>query len=109
PPFPLGHPTPDAVLDAVIERMSQALGAHRTARAHGLGLVLCRALDEQLVWVSGAAGRSLTPDLLVIPDHPDAVLSPVRQSALPRADAVPKRYGTNTGSWRSPSDGNPFG
>jgi len=50
----------------------------------------------------------LTP-VLIITDHPDAVLSLVRPPNLPRAGAVPKRYGTNTGRRRSPSDGNPFG
>jgi hypothetical protein len=44
------------VLDPVVEGMGKAPGAHRAAGTDGLGLVLGRALDEQLVRISGPAG-----------------------------------------------------
>ena len=57
----LGHPAPDAELDAVVERVGQALGAHRAAHADGLGPVLGSALDEQGVRVRGAARATGRP------------------------------------------------
>ncbi len=83
PPIALSHPTPDSMLDPVVEGVGKALGAQRAAGAEGLGPILRRALDEQLVRISGAADRSLTPDLPVFPDHPYALLSPVGLPALP--------------------------
>ena len=45
----LGHAAPDAPLDLVVERLGEALGAHRAARAHLLGPVLRGTAHEQLV------------------------------------------------------------
>src|SRR5215471_2234713 len=50
-PLPLGHAAPDTELDAVVQGIGQALGPHDAATADQLGPVLCRTLDEKLVWV----------------------------------------------------------
>src|SRR3954452_1956486 len=55
PALTLGHPAPDAPLDLVVQRLGEALGAHRAPPAQLLGLVLRRALHEQLVGPAGAA------------------------------------------------------
>jgi hypothetical protein len=59
----LGHAAPHPELDAVVERVGQALGAHRAAHADGLGPVLRRAGHEQLVGVGVAARRRGDPRL----------------------------------------------
>ena len=56
--LPLGHPAPHAELDAVVQRVGEALGAHRAAAAHRLGAVLRGPGDEQLVRVGVAAAPS---------------------------------------------------
>ena len=55
PALTLGHAAPDPELDPVVERVGQALGAHRAAHADGLGAVLRGALHEQAVRVAGPA------------------------------------------------------
>ncbi len=80
-----------------VRGVGEALGAHRTAGADGLGPVLVRAFGEQLVRISGPADRSRTSGLLIIPDHPGAVVSPVRPAALfdgPGARSGLKNHGT---------------
>jgi hypothetical protein len=47
----LGHTAPDAELDAVVESIGQAVGAHDATGANGLGPVLGGSLDEQGVRV----------------------------------------------------------
>src|SRR6185437_6696293 len=37
-PFVRGGSTEDAVVEAVVKRVTEAFGTHRAARAHGLGL-----------------------------------------------------------------------
>ncbi len=49
PALALGHPTPDAPLDLVLEGLGQALGLHRAPGAELLGLVLLGSTHEQLV------------------------------------------------------------
>ena len=55
PALALGHATPDAELDAVVQRIGQALGADSAAAADQLGPVLRRALNEELVRISSLA------------------------------------------------------
>ena len=59
PPLTLGHPAPDPELDAVVERVGEALGPDRASPADRLGAVLGGALDEQRVRVRGTAPRIL--------------------------------------------------
>src|SRR5699024_7106152 len=49
PPFPFGHPAPDSVLDAVVQRVHEALQPYRTLETDLSGLPLRGPLDEQLV------------------------------------------------------------
>ena len=74
----LGHATPDAPLDLVVERLGEALGAHRAAGAHLLGAVLRRASHEQLI-----RSRLVAQCL----DGP--VFVPHRPSSLPRRAHLP--------------------
>jgi len=67
PALALGEAAPHAELDAMVEGVGEALGAHRAAQAHGLGAVLGRALDEEAVGVRPAAGRVDGP--IVDPHH----------------------------------------
>src|SRR5262245_42796904 len=50
-PLTLGHAAPDTELDAVVQGIGQTLRPHGAATADQLGPVLCRTLDEKLVWV----------------------------------------------------------
>src|SRR3954468_16044011 len=65
PALALGHATPDAELDAVVQCVGQALGPDRAAHADRLRPVLRRAGDEQVVRVGGLAGR--TSRTVVVP------------------------------------------
>ena len=47
----LGHATPDAELDAVVESIGKAVGAYHAAGANGLGPVLGGSLHEKGVRV----------------------------------------------------------
>src|SRR5699024_12227882 len=47
--FPFGHPTPDAVLAAVVQGAHEALPSYRTRETDLSGLPLRCPLDEQLV------------------------------------------------------------
>ena len=47
----LGHATPDAELDAVVESVGKAVGAYDATGANGLGPVLGGSLDEKGVRV----------------------------------------------------------
>ena len=49
--LPLGHPTPHAELDAVVEGIGAALRDHRAVPADDGGFALGRAADEQFVRV----------------------------------------------------------
>src|SRR5699024_9180986 len=49
PTFPFGHPAPDAVLDAVVLAIHQALQPYRTGETDLSGLPLRGPLDAQLV------------------------------------------------------------
>lgn len=49
----LGHPTPDAELDAVVQRIGTTLEDHRTMTADHRGFALCGAAHEQLIGIAG--------------------------------------------------------
>jgi hypothetical protein len=53
--FPLGHTAPHPKLNAVIKGIGQALRAHLATEADGLHPILGGTLDEEGVWISGAA------------------------------------------------------
>src|SRR5918996_56911 len=99
PPLALGHPSPHTELDTVVQGIRKALGAHRASGADRFGPVLCRALDEQFIWISSAAGGLRTP--VGNPAHAGAVLSrigapPRRQTAYspsPVEDVTEGRQG----------------
>jgi hypothetical protein len=55
PTLTFGHPTPDAELDTVVQRVSAALQHHWAMPADDRGLALCRPPDKQLIRVSGPA------------------------------------------------------
>ena len=59
PALALGHATPDAELDPVVQRIGQALGADDAGHADLLGPVLLSSLDEQRVRVGCAASPRL--------------------------------------------------
>src|SRR4051794_8161530 len=61
PALALGHPTPDAELDPVVQGVGQALGADDTGHADLLGPVLLSSLDEQRIGVGCAACPSAGP------------------------------------------------
>src|SRR5580700_9027831 len=65
PALALSHAAPDAELDAVVQRIGQALGADSAAAADQLGPILRRTLDKELVRVSplacGAGGPVCDP------------------------------------------------
>lgn len=71
--LPLRHSAPHAEFDAIVERIGQALGPHRTSGAHRLGPVLRCPLYEQFIRIGSAAGCLRTP--VGYPAHPGAVLS----------------------------------
>src|SRR5699024_8105430 len=54
--LPFGHPAPDSVLDAVVQRVHQALQPYRAVETDLPGLPLRCPLDEQLV--RGTLGAS---------------------------------------------------
>src|SRR5690348_7535850 len=55
PALPLSHPTPHTELNAVVQRVREALSADGAAAADQLGPVLRRPLDEKLVRVRAFA------------------------------------------------------
>src|SRR4051812_42917724 len=59
----LRHAAPHAPLDLVVERLGEALGAHRASGAELLGLVLLGATDEELVGLRLPARRAGGPVL----------------------------------------------
>ncbi len=59
--LPLGHPAPDAKLDAVVQRVGQAFGPDLATPADQLGSVLRCALDKKLVRVGSFAGGACGP------------------------------------------------
>ena len=61
PALALGHPTPDAPLDLVLQGLSEALGLHRAPGAHLLGLVLLGSTHEQLVGLAHTASSLACP------------------------------------------------
>ena len=79
--LPLRHSAPHAELDAVVQRIGQALRAHRASGAHRLGPVLRCSLNEQFIRIGSAAGCLRTP--VGYPAHTGAVLS--------RIEAPPRR------------------
>ena len=86
-PLALGHATPDTELDAVVERVGQALVPHRAATADSLRDVLLGALHEQRVRVSVLACRQSRP----VSDHAHLSTSPlaVRYRSLPHQSEFP--------------------
>src|SRR5690606_22495739 len=52
----LGHSTPDAPLDAVVESFGETLGADAAPVAHELGAVLLGSLHEQIVRLAQTRG-----------------------------------------------------
>ena len=56
-PLPFGHPTPDAELDPVVQRVGAALRDDRTVPADDGRLALRGAADEEFVGVRGATAR----------------------------------------------------
>src|SRR5687767_13582596 len=67
----LGHATPDPPLDLVVQRLSEALGAHGAPGAQLLSTVLSGAPDEQLVRAGlvaqGLGGPVLVPSHVRVP------------------------------------------
>jgi hypothetical protein len=61
PALPLGHPAPDAELDAVVECVGEAFGAHRTSAADRPRFTLPRPGDEESFRVGRSAPRRDTP------------------------------------------------
>ena len=61
PALALGHASPDAPLDLVVEGLGEALGPHRATGTHLLRAVLRGAADEQLVRTGLLALCLLTP------------------------------------------------
>jgi hypothetical protein len=60
-PLPFGHPTPDAELDAVVQRVGAAFRDDRTVPADDGRLALRGATDEELVGVRGTTARLRYP------------------------------------------------
>ena len=56
-PLPFGHPTPDAELDPVVQRVGAALRDDRTVPADDGRLALRGPADEEFVGVSGTTAR----------------------------------------------------
>jgi hypothetical protein len=74
PALALGHPTPDAPLDLVVESLGEALGAYRARATDLLGLVLLRTADEQLVGLLAPARGLGCPILIPHGDVPTIVI-----------------------------------
>jgi hypothetical protein len=55
--LPFGHPTPDAELNAVIQRVRAAFHDDRTVPTNHCRFALRGAADEELIGVSGATAR----------------------------------------------------
>jgi hypothetical protein len=68
PPFAFGHAAPDAPLDPIVERLSEAFGPDRAAGAENAGAPLVSALGEESVSGSAALGR-FGPGLVFHCDH----------------------------------------
>src|SRR5690606_35920719 len=83
PALTLGHATPHSELDAVVERVGQALVPHRAAPADPLGDVLLGPLDEQRVRIPVPACCQARP----VGDHAHLSASP--SSGSPRRCASP--------------------
>ena len=81
PPLPLGHAAPDAPLDLVVERLGEALGAHRATGAHHAWP--CSA--QRLARRAGPAARSCRP--LAAPSHQPTCCCPhhVKEGGAPTA------------------------
>lgn len=92
PPFALGHPSPNAPLDPVVECLGQAFQPHRASATDGLGVMLRRTLYEQTIGlVQPAAGCESNP--VTTPCHP-GVPSPDTATRWPfNSQALPKRLG----------------
>ena len=110
--LPLGHASPDAELDSVVERIRKALRANRASPADQLGAILRCSLDEQFVRVGslacGACGPVSDPHVPTPLDRRarvpggrlDGVAIPgrVRAAALPRLSVRdPATYGSPAG------------
>src|SRR5215467_8240072 len=91
--LPLGHAAPDAELDAVVQGVGQALGPHGAATADQLGPVLCRTLDEKLVWVRllarGTTGPVSDPHVVQLL----LIVTPFAGSSRP--DGAHSRFGAS--------------
>src|SRR3954447_3491039 len=61
PALALGHATPDPELNAVVQRIGEALRAYDAAEATSLDAVLRRTLDEEVVRVGVPAGAESGP------------------------------------------------
>src|SRR5882724_8150480 len=55
PALALGHATPDAILDLVVERVRRALLHYGAVTADGRGLALCGPAHKEFVGISGRA------------------------------------------------------
>jgi len=55
PALPLGHPSPNAELNLVVQRVCPAFLHYRAVTADDCRLALGGAPNEQFVWVSGPA------------------------------------------------------
>jgi hypothetical protein len=56
-PLPFGHPTPDAELHSVVQRVGAALRDDRTVPTDDGGLALCGPADKEFIGISGATAR----------------------------------------------------
>ncbi len=61
PSLTFGHTAPDAVLDALVQGVGQAFGAHGAAGTHSLRPVSRSSLDEQFVRVGALAQPAVAP------------------------------------------------
>lgn len=81
PSITFRHPAPDAVLDALVQGVGQAFGAHGAAGTHGLRPILGGSHDEQFVRVGTLAQPAFAP--VGIRYHLGTVPSPIRPAATP--------------------------
>src|SRR5690606_17238102 len=89
-----GHPSPDAEIDAVVQRLGQTFSAYRTAHTHQLGPVLLGSAHEQTIRIGVAARRMNAPVRVDVLHTPSSYLVTTdRQVGNDAHDARPPRVG----------------